>query len=102
MGCTQDIKNIKAWRFVAPNGNAGEATITDSLLDTQWRAQERAEAELLENGYILNSFSFSTWRTDLEMLQIINIGGVPYKIIGMPANVDMKKLVFSITVKRYD
>ena len=103
MGCVADNNGeTKVWQFVAMNGNTGEMVITDQLLDTEERAEERAEAELLENGYISNGFTFPTYRTDLKMLDIINIGGLPYKIIAISANVDPQKLVLSITVKRYD
>ncbi len=102
MACTVDPTLSKVWRFEVNNGNSGEMSVQDPLLDTEDRSRERAMSEILKNGYANNSFQFRTYRTDLVINQIVNIYGVPYLVKNIATAIDDTKMVSSITVKRYD
>ena len=95
-------KQDQIWRFEIDRPNIGEMTVIDPLLDSEARARQRAESEFLENAYIANRFSFRTYRTDLELRDEIMIAGLWYKIMNMTFAKDEKKIVTTVSAKRYD
>lgn len=95
-------KKEQVWEFNILNGNTGVMQITDPLLDTEARAEQRAMSEFLKNSYANNAFSFRTSRTDLELNQTINLDGVPYLVKSLSYSIDNKKISTTVGVLRYD
>lgn len=93
---------VQIWRFEIDKPNTGEMSITDPLLDTQDRSQQRAESIFLENAYITKQFTFRTYRTDLSLRQEVSIAGIWYKIINLTFNADKNKIITTVTIKRYE
>ena len=92
---------LKEWKFQIANGNTGEKTISDPLLDTFDAAQERAKSEFLKNAYSLNTVRFSTYRTDLYKNMVISIYGTPYLVKSLSFTSDEKALKTSVKAVRY-
>ncbi|WP_297525114.1 hypothetical protein [Sulfurovum sp.] len=95
-------KKEQVWEFNILNGNTGIMQITDPLLDTEARAEQRAMSEFLKNSYANNAFRFNTSRTALALNQIINIDGVPYLVKSLSYGIDEKKISVNVGVLRYD
>ena len=103
MSCTDNTTNgIKVWRFQLDNGNTGEMSVNDPLLDTEERAKERAMSEFLKNGYAQNVITFQTYRTDLKLNDTINIYGIMYLVKGKSLLINGVKIVVTIRAVRYD
>lgn len=102
MACLTTDKTDKRWRFEILNDNTGEMSITDPLLDTQDRAEERAMSEFLKNSYAVNGFTFKTYRTDLVQNQTVNIGGLPFLVKNITYSIDIPEMVTTVTVVRYE
>jgi len=90
------------YKFELLTGNTGVLSITDELLDTQDRAEERALSEFLKSAYANNNISFRTYRTDLKLNDTINISGLPYLVKSIVATIDSTKIISSIVAVRYD
>ena len=101
MACEANKEN-QVWSFEILNGNTGTMTITDPLLDTEQRAEQRAMSEFLKNSYANNGFTFRTYRTDIELNDTLNIAGVPYLVKSVSYAADSKKITANVKVLRYD
>ena len=101
MSCDVKKQN-QIWRFEIDRPNTGEMTIIDPLLDGEARAKQRAESEFLKNAYISKVIQFRTYRTDLELNQIVNIAGVPFLIKNLSFVEETDKIVATVTAKRYE
>lgn len=101
MSCS-DSSTARQWSFSIDNGNIGEMSIVDPLLDTEARAEERANSEFLKNGYTPTQITFQTYLTNLLLNQIIIVGGTAYMIKTISIMTDKVKTVNTITAVRYD
>lgn len=90
------------WQFEIDNGNTGVKIITDPLLDTEERAEERAMAELLRNSFATNSLNYSTHITKHILNKVIRVGGLNYIIRNITTTVESVKIVVKIGGVRYD
>ena len=103
---TEDYKAeetpLSEWKFQIDNGNVGEKTISDVLLDTEALAQERAKSEFLKNSYKLNEVTFSTYRTDFAKNDTINVYGIPYLVKSITTSIDKVAIKTKIKAIRYD
>ncbi len=93
---------LKEWKFQISNGNTGEMTISDVLLDTEALARERAMSEFLKNAYRNSEIRFSTYRTDFVKNMTISVYGIPYLIKSMTTTEAFPSLKTQIRAIRYD
>ncbi len=93
---------LKQWKFQISNGNTGEMVVSDPLLDTEERAEERAKSEFLKNSYKLKEVRFGTYRTDILKNQIINVRGLPYIAKSIVVNTNMVSIKNTIRAVRYE
>jgi len=90
------------WKFNVDNGNTGEMTITDPLLDTVAAATERAKSEFLKNAYRLKEITFVTHRTDIVKNMIINVKGLPYLVKSMSTTITPTAIKTRVRGARYE
>ncbi len=90
------------WKFQIENGNTGEITISDPLLETEALAQERAISEFLDKSYKIKQVSFTTYRTDLHIGDIINVRGLPYRIKSVTTSINKVTMKATIKAIRYE
>lgn len=89
-------------KFSIDNGNTGELTVSDPLLDSVERATERAKSEFIKNSYRLKEIGFVTHRTDITKNMIINVHGVPYIVKSISTAIDDKTIKSRIKAVRYE
>lgn len=103
---TEDYKASEApfleWKFQIDNGNIGQLNISDQLLDTEALATERAKSEFLKNSYKRNEVTFSTYRTDMNKNDTINIYGIPYLVKSITTQIDGVTMKTKIKAVRYE
>ena len=102
MACPVEDEDNKVWRFEVDNGNTGEMTIVDPLIDNEDIARERATSEFIKNAYASNYFSWATYRTDLYFNDVVKIEGLSYFIKGISCSIDSSTMITTYLVKRYD
>ncbi len=68
------------FNFELGTGNEGMKTVVEPMLRTRVVAEQRARREFLDNGYPKRYTDIDTWRTDLELNDIILVAGVKYKV----------------------
>lgn len=90
------------WKFQIENGNTGELTISDVMLDTEALAIERSNSEFLKNSYEEKEIFISTYRTDLTKNMIINVYGLPYIVKTISTVVTPISIISNIKAIRYD
>ena len=93
---------LKEWKFQIPNGNDGEMTISDSFIETEAIATERAKSEFLKNSYKQNEVRFSTYRTDMSKNDTISISGIPYIVKGIITTISATSIKTQIRGARYE
>ncbi len=96
------LANNLLWEFDIQNNNTAKMSITDELLDTRERAEERAMSEFLKNSFAQNSISFKTTLTWLVLNQVIKVGGLNYIIKSISPTIDDRSMLVSIQAARYD
>ncbi len=96
------ISNGLLWEFDLQNNNTAKMAITDELLDTQERAEERAMSEFLKNAFAQNSITFKTSLTWLVLNQVIKVGGLNYIIKSISPTMDASSMLVTIQAVRYD
>ncbi len=102
-GCiNNEVSDNLSWEFDIGNNNTAKMVVTDPLLDTKERAEERAMAEFLKNSFAINSISFTTSRDDLILNQTIKVGGLNYIIKSIGNAVDDVQIGISVNCERYD
>lgn len=103
---TEDYKAeetpLSEWKFQIDNGNTGEKSISDVLLETEALAQERAKSEFLKNSYKLNEITFSTHLTDIEKNDTISVYGVPYLVKSITTTIDSVSIQSKVKAVRYE
>lgn len=103
---TEDLKAstvpVLEWKFQIANGNTGETKISDPLLDTEARAEERAKSEFLKSSYRLKEITFATYRTDLTKNMIINVLGIPYLVKSLTTTITQISIKTNIRAIRYE
>ena len=103
---TEDYKAeqtpLSEFKFQIGNGNVGEKTISDVLLDTYALAEERAKSEFLKNSYELNTITFTTHLTNLTNNQTINVYGIPYIIKSLHYTINAVSIKATVKAVRYD
>ena len=103
---TEDYKDsevaLEEWKFNITNGNTGEVTIIDPLLDTYALALERAKSEFLKKSYRLKEVKFNTYRTDFTKNMTINVRGLPYLVKSITTTIDKTTLKTTIKGVRYE
>lgn len=103
---SEDLKASEAayseWKFKITNGNEGEMTISDPLLDTQAAALERARSEFIDNSYKLREVRFSTYRTDFTKNMVINVKGLPYLVKSISTSIDEVAIKTTVRAVRYE
>jgi hypothetical protein len=92
----------KSWLFEIDKDNTGTIKISEPLLSDEYIAEERARAEFLINSYASIDIEFKTYRSDIELNDILNIQGLPYLVKGISARVDKEKIVFGYLCRRYE
>jgi hypothetical protein len=93
---------FQEWRFQITNGNEGEMTVSDPLLDNITAATERANSEFLRNSYKLREIRFTTYRTDFTKNMVINVRGLPYLVKGISTAIDGTSIKTTIRAVRYE
>ena len=93
---------VKKWKFQISNGNTGKVIISDPLLDSEARAEERAKSEFLRRSYAIKEVTFNTYRTDFEKNMIINIMGLPYIVKSIRTAIDSVSVKTNIRAIRYE
>ena len=101
MACTVKPSE-QFWTFDIDLPNTGEMNVSDPLLDTIERAEERVRSEFLKNAYVPNAMSFRTYRTDLKLNDIINVGGMPYIVSSMSFSINDRSIVTTVNALRYE
>ncbi len=96
------LANNLLWEFDLQNNNTAKMAISDELLDTQERAEERAMSEFLKNAFAQNSISFKTSLTWLVLNQVIKVGGLNYIIKGISPMINDRSILVTIRAVRYD
>ncbi len=102
MSCENVTDQSLLWQFEIRNGNEGVMSITDPLLDTEARAEERAMSEFLKNSFAHNPVNFSTYVTTHILNKIIKVGGLNYLVKGLTISIDKVKVVVKVQGVRYD
>ena len=92
----------KEWEFRLLTGNTGKLTISDPLLDSRERAEERAKSEFLKNSYKLNTVTVKTYRTDIKLNDILRVRGLPYLVKDIQTVITDRSIVNSIRMVRYE
>ena len=90
------------FKFQITNGNIGEKVISDPLLDSYARAEERAMSEFLKTSYKTREVRFTTWRTDLTKNMIINIKGLPYIVKSLSTIITGTSIKTTVRAVRYE
>ena len=90
------------WKFHIDNGNVGELTISDVLLDTEALATERAKSEFLKNSHELNEVRFSTHKTNFVLNMTINVYGIMYLIKSLRTVINDVSIKTQVRAIRYD
>ena len=102
---TEDYKAketpLSEWKFKIDNGNVGEKTISDALLDSQVLAEERAKSEFLKNSHKLKEVTFTTPLTNLVKNGTINIYGIPYIVKSLSTKVNEVSIKTAVKAVRY-
>ncbi len=80
----------------------GTLYISDALLDTEIRAEERASSAFLDNSFISIQMTLQTYLTDIALNEIVNIAGLPYFVSSIVTAGDSVKIISSIGVTRYE
>jgi hypothetical protein len=70
-------------------------------LRTRAVAEQRARREFLDNGYPKKYTDIDTWRTDLELNNIISAEGVKYKIESYSINSTLVKTITTLKGVHY-
>lgn len=83
------------------NNKDGEIKIQEELLDTDERASARANAEFLEGAYSKATCQFSTFMTDFEVNDIVEVEGLSYRIIDIQIRWDEKEIYSEVSGVRY-
>jgi len=103
---TEDYKAeatpLVEWKFQIENGNTGELTKSDPLLDTESLAQERALSEFLKNSYKINEIRFSTHETFMTKNMVINVYGIPYLVKSLTTLITSKSIKTEVRAIRYE
>ena len=89
------------WEFNIDDGGDDTVRVVNEFLNTEERATERAEAEMLEVAYQKKEISFTTTRTDLILNNIYNISGIPYIIKSIEYNIGTS-ILCTIQCERYE
>ncbi len=97
-----NLSNNLLWEFDIQNNNTAKMSITDVLLDTQERAEERAMSEFLKNAFAQNAITFKTSLTWLVLNQVIKVGGLNYIIKSISPMINDNSMLVSINAVRYD
>lgn len=72
---------MKQWVFTLANGGKEALTITNQLFVNEAQAEQRAKSEFLEKGHKKINVSFSTWRTDIKVGDVVRLQGRPYLVL---------------------
>ena len=103
---TEDTKAesvpLSEWKFQIANGNTGEVIISDALLDTEARAEERAKSEFLKSSYKIKEVRFATHLTTFTKNQVINVRALPYLIKGISTSIDKVSVKTTLRGIRYE
>ncbi len=89
-------------KFQIPNGNTGEVVISDPLLDSDERAEERAMSEFLKKSYSLRVVRFETHLSNFTKNQTINIWGLAYLVKGINTSISKVSIKTNIRAIRYE
>lgn len=94
--------NTKEFEFKLDNGKEGIITVSDPLLDSSERAEARAKSELLQNGYRKKEISFTTYRTDIGLNNIIKIKGILYIVKNLITYINNSSIKTQVVALRYE
>lgn len=90
------------WKFNITNGNEGELTISDVLLDTEALATERALSEFLKNSYKTNEIRFTTHLTTFTLNMLINVYGILYIVKSIGTVINELSIKTQVRAIRYE
>lgn len=93
---------MKTWIFKLDDGGPKKITIVNALFENEAQAEQRAKSEFLEKGHKIKRVSFRTWRTDLRVGDIVNAGGLNYRIERVESFWSDGEIGSEIEGKRYE
>ncbi len=96
------IPEEQTWTYEIEKPNTGIININDALLKTDASTEERARSEFLKNAYIPKEVSFETYLVDLNVNDVINLGGLPYLIKNITMIFQANILKSTIRAIRYE
>ena len=90
------------FKFKIANGKNSEIMIKEPMLDSEASATERANAEFIVNSYSKRDCSFSTVHTDIVLGEIIQIQGLPFKVVSVDITSNKVEMYSSVKGERYE
>jgi len=88
--------------FELATGNEGIKVIVEPLLKTIEVAEQRARYEFMNNGYSKKPITFKTWRTDININDIISVRGLKFKVTSVNIVTNETKIETTISGVRYE
>lgn len=95
-------RDVIEFDFVLENGKTGVISVSDELLDTEERAEARAIAEFLQNAYKKKTVRFETFRTDININDIVSIEGMLFIAKDVTIAITKKSMIATILALRYE
>ncbi len=92
----------KGYLFEIDRDNTGTLKVSDDLLMSEDQAKERALSEMLKNSYVTKRKQFRTYRTDININDVINVKGLPFLVKQLGASFGSKDIVVSVSAQRYE
>jgi len=102
MSCENVELNGQVFQFDIDNNNIGIMKVSNTLLNTEDRAEELAMSLFLKNSFAKNKVSFVTYVTDHLLNKVIRVDGKDYLITQIITTGDESKITSSISGVRYD
>ena len=103
---TEDGKAVKVpllqWSFTIANGNKGNMNVSNTLIDTEAIAKERAMSEFLKHSYKLREINLNTYRTDFKKNDVVKVRGLNYLVKGITTTVTSVAMVTTLRMVRYE
>jgi hypothetical protein len=89
-------------RFQLRNGSEKRLTVTNPYYTNEDVMKQKATELLLKQGYTQRWISFTTTVSGLRINDIVEVGGVDYKIKSIVTSIDEKTTLFRIDAVKYD
>ena len=102
MSCENVESNGQVFQFDIDNNNIGIMKVSNTLLNTEGRAEEMAMSLFLKNSFAENKVSFSTYVTSHFLNKVVRVDGRDYIVTQITTTGDESEITTSISGVRYD